>query len=870
MADTPNLGLPYIMAAQAQKHVTHNEAIRALDALVHLAVIDRDRTTPPASPADGDRHIIGTGSTGAWSGHDLEVAAFQDGGWAYFAPRPGWRAWIVQESALRTWNGTAWVLIGGGGDSGDAIFDSVGINATADETNRLALSSPAALFNHAGAGHQIKVNKADDADTASFLFQTDYSGRAEMGTTGDDDFHFKVSPDGSAWHEAILIDKDTGEVSFPSGVEIENPDLPSGGTTGQVLAKASNDDGDVAWSTPAGGGDMLASLYDPQGIDGDAFDRINHTGEQAVGTITGLQAALDAKAASSHTHDDRYYTESEIDVALDGKSDSGHSHALIDVTGLQAALDAKSGTGHAHIFADIASKPTTLSGYGITDAASSTQGALAESAIQQGDEAELDMLGINATADETNRFALSSPASLFNHAGAGHQIKVNKADDADTASFLFQTDYSGRAEMGTTGDDDFHFKVSPDGSAWHEAILIDKDTGEVSFPSGVDIENPGLPSGGTTGQVLAKASNDDGDVAWSTPAGGGDMLANLYDPQGIEGDAFDRTNHTGEQSLSTITGLQAALDEKAALEPGINTQDGTSYTLTFADRGRLIVMSNGTANTLTIPTNASVAFPVGTIISVVQHGAGATTIAGATGVSVNGVLGSAGNIGSRYQAVALLKIATDAWLLSGDVADAAITNAARTLLAQTTQTLMRTVGLGFSADGSSLVAAADYAAIRSLLAIAQGDVAGLTTASSPQFAALNIGHASDTTLGRTTAGILNVEGHDLALQEPGINAQTTTSYTLSLPDKGRIVTMNHTGANTLTIPANSAAAFPFGTIINIMQIGSGVTSIAGATGVTVNGISGGAGEIAARWQGVALLKIATNSWVASGALGDVA
>ncbi len=603
MADTPNLGLPYIMAAQAQKHVTHNEAIRALDALVHLAVIDRDRSTPPDSPADGDRHIVGTGSTGSWSGHDFEVAAFQDGGWAFFAPRPGWRAWIVEESALRTWSGNAWVLIGGGGDGGDALFDSIGINATADETNRLAVSSP---------------------------------------------------------------------------------------------------------------------------------------------------------------------------------------------------------------------------------------------------------------------------ASLFNHAGAGHQLKLNKDDDADTASLLFQTDYSGRAEMGTAGDDDFHFKVSPDGSAWHEAILIDKDTGEVSFPSGVDIENPGLPSGGTTGQVLAKTSNDDGDVAWATPAGGGDMLASMYDPQAIEGDAFDRANHTGKQAIGTITGLQSALDSKGALDPDINTQASTSYTLTLADRGRLVVMSNATANTLTIPTNAGVAFPIGTIVSVVQHGAGTTTIAGATGVSINGVSGGDGSIGSRYQAVALLKVATDAWLLSGDVADAAITNAARTLLAQATQALMRTAGLGLSADGSSLVAAADYAAMRSLLAIAQGDVAGLTPAASPQFAALNIGHASDTTVGRTAAGILNVEGRDLALQEPGVNAQTATSYTLTLADKGRIVTMNNADANTLTIPANSTAAFPLGTIISIVQVGSGVTSIAAAAGVTVNGVSAGAGEIADRWQGIALLKIATNSWVASGALGDVA
>jgi hypothetical protein len=62
--DTPNLRLPYIMAAQSQKHVTHNEAIRALDAVVQLAVLDRDLAAPPVSPAEGDRYIVAANPTG--------------------------------------------------------------------------------------------------------------------------------------------------------------------------------------------------------------------------------------------------------------------------------------------------------------------------------------------------------------------------------------------------------------------------------------------------------------------------------------------------------------------------------------------------------------------------------------------------------------------------------------------------------------------------------------------------------------------------------------------------------------------------------------------------------------------------------------
>src|SRR5690606_4143224 len=142
-------------------------------------------------------------------------------------------------------------------------------------------------------------------------------------------------------------------------------------------------------------------------------------------------------------------------------------------------------------------------------------------------------------------------------------------------------------------------------------------------------------------------------------------------------------------------------------------------------------------------------------------GAGTTTIAAASGVSLNGEPAGAGSIGSRYQAAALLKTGTDAWTVSGDFGHAAVTAAARTLLAQASQALMRTTGLGLSADGSSLVAAADYTAMRALLAMTQADIADLSTAAAPQFAALNVGHASDTTLGRTSAGVVNVESRDL-------------------------------------------------------------------------------------------------------------
>lgn len=201
MPNTPHLELPYLAAGQAQKHVTLNESLRMLDALVQLAVISRVVATPPGSPAEGDRYLVPSGAAGAFAGHAGTIAAWQDGGWIFLIPRAGWTAWIAAEAHLAVFDGTDWL---------DTLGDlqnlpHVGINTTADATNRLAVSAAASLFNHAGSGHQLKLNKASAGATASLLFQTGFSGRAEIGTAGSDALALKVSPDGSAWTDAVVV-----------------------------------------------------------------------------------------------------------------------------------------------------------------------------------------------------------------------------------------------------------------------------------------------------------------------------------------------------------------------------------------------------------------------------------------------------------------------------------------------------------------------------------------------------------------------------------------------------------------------------------------------------------------------------------------
>ena len=214
MSDTPLLGLPLMEAGQSQKHVTHNEALLLLDAAIHLSVITRGLGLPPALPADGDRYLVAAVASGAWAGKEGQLAVREAGAWRFSVPRTGWRLWVADEMKLLVHDGSIWRDIESSGTISDVPL--LGINATADTTNRLTVSSVSTLLNHAGAGHQVKVNKQASADTASLLFQTGFSGRAEMGLAGDDDFHVKVSADGSTWHEALVIDRATGNVSMPN------------------------------------------------------------------------------------------------------------------------------------------------------------------------------------------------------------------------------------------------------------------------------------------------------------------------------------------------------------------------------------------------------------------------------------------------------------------------------------------------------------------------------------------------------------------------------------------------------------------------------------------------------------------------------
>lgn len=236
MEKTENLQIPYIIPNQAQKHVTHNEAITALDALVQLSVESFGENAPPADPNIGSRYIIGSTPIGAWSGHENEVTAWQDGTWRFYKPKDGWVTIDAASETLLFFKNDGWVESSLANQLQNV--DMVGINATADTSNRLAIASQSSLFSHDGNGHRVVINKAGESDTASVVFQNNFSGRAEFGITGSDLFALKVSNDGTDWMNALLVDPASGQIEMPNRPTAKATlgsgwvDSPAGTTTG--------------------------------------------------------------------------------------------------------------------------------------------------------------------------------------------------------------------------------------------------------------------------------------------------------------------------------------------------------------------------------------------------------------------------------------------------------------------------------------------------------------------------------------------------------------------------------------------------------------------------------------------------------------
>lgn len=291
------LQLPFIQPAQAQKHVTHNEALAALDAVVQASVLAMELSDPPADPPSDAIYSISDTPTGDWVGHAGEIAVFSNGGWMYVAPQIGWRAWDQQQQVLMVYEASGWMPV----FDIDSPRDGIGIKTDWDVTNRLSVASDASLFSHEGAGHQLKLNKATASDTASLLYQSDYIGHAEMGLVGDNAFALKVSADGLAWSDALRIDPAAQTIAAPFAI------------TGDAVQQAPDD------TTP---GRLMRADY------GYAPGNVLGTVSQSAGVPTG---AVIERGSNANGEFVRFACGTQIctkELILDGVSSETPSGAL--------------------------------------------------------------------------------------------------------------------------------------------------------------------------------------------------------------------------------------------------------------------------------------------------------------------------------------------------------------------------------------------------------------------------------------------------------------------------------------------------------------------------------------------------------------
>ncbi len=319
MTITNNLGITLVEQSQAQKEVTVNAAIVKIDAVLNRGAIDKDIATPPASPAAGDVYIIAASATGDWAGQDGNIAYFEQI-WKFITPNEGFSIWVNDEDKTYIWDGTDWITTSASGnlnDLGDVTITSsasgellqhngtdfintanvdnlarLGINTTADATNKLSVKSDAILFDTATANTQIKVNKNLATDTASYLFQTGYSGRAEFGTISDDDFQLKVSADGTIFNQSFVVDKDNGNIDFKQNLTFSGTDTV--GLTIKTLTTIQRD----ALTASTGMVIYNSTTSNFEGYDGTAWLDLGTTGGGGIGadttnTLTNKTIALE-------------------------------------------------------------------------------------------------------------------------------------------------------------------------------------------------------------------------------------------------------------------------------------------------------------------------------------------------------------------------------------------------------------------------------------------------------------------------------------------------------------------------------------------------------------------------------------------------
>ncbi len=302
---TPNLALPYLAAAQAQKHVTVNEALDHLDGLVQLSVISSTLTAPPATPSEGDRYIVAAGATGAWAGWDGSVAHFSGGAWLRLTPQTGWIAWDQGAGGIVTYDSVnGWAVLPTGGGSGGGLVILPVINGdfeTGDAAGWTVTLGTAAVSDWAAISYGAAGTST--ARNGTYIFSGGEGTAAQARITAHQDIDISGDTSGLYWLTADLM-KNYQDQDKPS-VTFDILDI-----AGAVLASTSvtKTDGLVgitpvilSLARPGGAASARITLDITRGTGNNnnaAIDNVKLLGSGAGGTVTPLPDVTLAQAPS--------------------------------------------------------------------------------------------------------------------------------------------------------------------------------------------------------------------------------------------------------------------------------------------------------------------------------------------------------------------------------------------------------------------------------------------------------------------------------------------------------------------------------------------------------------------------------------------
>ena len=213
---TPVLGMPYLLPNQAQKHVTVNESLGVIDALLMASVERADTNTPPAAPEAGKIWIVGDAPNGVFEGRALTLAVWQDGRWVFHTPREGWRVWDKAQAEMIVYESGAWRSLRADVQELSALGIATPPDANTPFVARLNTALWTALESADGGSGDLRVNlnKETVGSVGSLIFQTGYSGRAEIGLVGDDGLSVRMSDDSAVWNNALHFEPVKGRAGM--------------------------------------------------------------------------------------------------------------------------------------------------------------------------------------------------------------------------------------------------------------------------------------------------------------------------------------------------------------------------------------------------------------------------------------------------------------------------------------------------------------------------------------------------------------------------------------------------------------------------------------------------------------------------------